>query len=367
MTPGGLGGGDKPEETPQDSPKDSPKESSKEGNEASESGETDGKAGEDEEQEAADESADDAKGDDGQKAPQPGSAMERKVINDAVAYIKGLARLRNRNEEWAEAAVRSAVNLTAEDALEQNVIDVVAKDITDLLERIDGRTVNINDREVVLATADLTIETVEPDWRTKLLSVITNPNVAYVLMLAGVYGIFFELSNPGALFPGVLGAICLILALYAFQVLPVNYAGVALILLGMTFMVGELFMPSFGVLGIGGTIAFVIGSLILMETDVEAYQISMPLIVTVTAITALFVFTIISMAVRQRAQPVVSGREQMIGSVAEAETDFEEGAGFVHVHGESWNARADRPVRKGQSVTVRGMDGLILIVEPDEE
>ena len=367
ITPGGLGGGDKPEETPQDSPKDSPKESSKEGNEASESGETDGKAGEDEEQEAADESADDAKGDDGQKAPQPGSAMERKVINDAVAYIKGLARLRNRNEEWAEAAVRSAVNLTAEDALEQNVIDVVAKDITDLLERIDGRTVNINDREVVLATADLTIETVEPDWRTKLLSVITNPNVAYVLMLAGVYGIFFELSNPGALFPGVLGAICLILALYAFQVLPVNYAGVALILLGMTFMVGELFMPSFGVLGIGGTIAFVIGSLILMETDVEAYQISMPLIVTVTAITALFVFTIISMAVRQRAQPVVSGREQMIGSVAEAETDFEEGAGFVHVHGESWNARADRPVRKGQSVTVRGMDGLILIVEPDEE
>ena len=192
-------------------------------------------------------------------APKLGSAMERKVVNDAVAYIKGLARLRQRNETWAEDAVRSAVSLTAEDALEQNVIDVVAKDVPDLLAQIDQRSVNLPSGEVTLNTDDLVIDIVEPDWRTKLLAVITNPNVAYILMLLGVYGLFFELSNPGSMYPGVFGAICLLLALYALHVLPVNYAGLALILVGIAFMVGELFVPSFGVLGIGGAAAFVIG------------------------------------------------------------------------------------------------------------
>ena len=222
-----------------------------------------------------------------EKPPKLDSAMERKVVNDAAAYIKGLARLRGRNERWAEDAVRSAVNLTAEDALEQGVIDLVAKDVPDLLAQLDGRKVELQHGEVILETAGVAvIETVEPDWRTRLLAIITNPNVAYMLMLLGVYGLFFELSNPGNLFPGVLGAICLLLALYAFQVLPVNYAGLALILLGMAFMVGELFVPSFGALGIGGAAAFVVGSLILMETDVAAFQISLPLIVAVTAVTA---------------------------------------------------------------------------------
>ena len=310
------------------------------------------------------ESSDETEAED--KPPKLDTAMERKVVNDAVAYIKGLARLRKRDEKWAEDAVRSAVNLTAEDALQQNVIDFVAKDLDDLMEQLDGRTVELQSGEVTLSTKDLKLETVEPDWRTKILAIITNPNVAYILMLLGVYGLFFELSNPGSIFPGVVGAICLLLALYSFQVLPVNYAGVALILLGIAFMVGELFMPSFGVLGIGGTIAFVVGSLILMETEVAAFQLSMSLIVTVTIITVLFVFTLIAMAVRQRKKPVVSGREQMIGDVGEAISDFS-GTGNIHIHGELWSARSDRPVRRGQHVKVRELDGLILVVEPLED
>ena len=301
-----------------------------------------------------------------EKPPKLGTAMERKVVNDAVAYIKGLARLRGRNEDWAEDAVRSALNLTAEDALEQNVIDLVAKDIPDLLAQLDGHTVELQSGELSLKTSDLVVETVEPDWRTRLLVIITNPNVAYILMLLGVYGLFFEMSNPGSMYPGVFGAICLLLALYSFQVLPVNYAGLALILLGMAFMVGELFVPSFGVLGIGGAVAFVVGSLILIETEIEAFQLSMPVIVTVTAVTVLFVFTLIAMAVRQRKKPVVSGREQMIGGVGEALEDFS-GTGNIHIHGERWSARTKRPVRKGQRVEVREMDGLTLIVEPLEE
>jgi len=277
-----------------------------------------------------------------------------------------LARLRGRNEDWAEDAVRSALNLTAEDALEQNVIDLVAKDIPDLLAQLDGHTVELQSGELSLKTSDLVVETVEPDWRTRLLVIITNPNVAYILMLLGVYGLFFEMSNPGSMYPGVFGAICLLLALYSFQVLPVNYAGLALILLGMAFMVGELFVPSFGVLGIGGAVAFVVGSLILIETEIEAFQLSMPVIVTVTAVTVLFVFTLIAMAVRQRKKPVVSGREQMIGGVGEALEDFS-GTGNIHIHGERWSARTKRPVRKGQRVEVREMDGLTLIVEPLEE
>ena len=340
LAPGGLGGGEKPTEPGGQQPAKT------------------GKPGSVSSKESPDESS---------SAPQPRSTEERKVINDAVAYIKGLARLRGRNEQWAEAAVRSAVNLTAEDALKKNVIDVMAKNIDELLHKIDGRTVKVNGKEVVLATAGLSIETVEPGWRTKLLSIITNPNVAYMLMLAGVYGLFFELTSPGAMFPGVLGAICLVLAMYAFQVLPVNYAGLALVLLGICFMVAELFLSSFGVLGIGGIVAFVVGSLILMRTDVAAYQISLPLIVTVTAITALFIFTLISMALRQRRRPVVSGREQMIGSVGEALDDFRDGVGAVHVHGERWSARSGKPLEKGQRVKVLDLNGLILLVEPVEE
>jgi membrane-bound serine protease (ClpP class) len=345
IMPGGIGGGEPPDDS--DGAKKRP--------DSDESPE-----GEQTEESASDEPG--AEDD----PPAMRTAMERKVINDAVAYIKGLARLRGRNEKWAEAAVRSAVNLTAEDALEQGVIDLMAKDIEDLLAQIDGRKVETQSGEVTLDTKDLSIQIIEPDWRTRLLAIITNPNVAYLLLLLGMYGLFFELSNPGSLFPGVLGAISLLLALYAFNVLPVNYAGLALILLGLGFMVGEMFMPSFGILGIGGGVAFVVGSLILMETEVEAFQISLPLIIAVTASTAAFVFTLITLALRQRRKPVVSGREQMIGDIGEASADFSV-SGTIHIHGESWSARTERPVHKGQRVKVLDMDGLTLVVEPLEK
>ncbi len=303
------------------------------------------------------------KGDGDKQAAAPGSAMERKLVNDAVAYIRGLAKLRGRNAEWAEKAVRQAESLTAEDALEQNVIDLVARNVDDLLQQLNGRSVETAAGGVTLQTSEIEIETLEPDWRSRLLAVITNPNVAYILMLVGVYGLMFELSNPGSVFPGVTGAICLLLALYAFQVLPVNYAGMALILLGISLMIGELFVPSFGVLGIGGTIAFIVGSIILVETDIEAFQISLPVIVSVTAVTALLIFVVIALALKQRRRPVVSGREEMFGAVGEATSDFTD-EGQIHIHGELWQARTNQPVGKGQRVRVTDIDGLTLLVEP---
>ena len=204
--------------------------------------------------------------------------MERKAVNDSIAYIRGLAELRGRNAEWAESAVRSATSLTATAALEQKVIDIVATDLADLLKQMDGRVVKMGAGEMTLATKDLVIERVETDWRTQLLAVITNPNVAYLLMLVGVYGLLLEGYNPGAVLPGVVGAIALLLALYAFQVLSMNYAGLGLIVLGIALMIAEAFAPSFGVLGVGGVLAFVIGSIILMDTEAPGFQIARPLI-----------------------------------------------------------------------------------------
>ncbi len=297
------------------------------------------------------------------KPKATGDAMERKIVNDAVAYIRGLAALHERNADWAERAVREGVSLTATDALEHNVVDVLADDLDDLLAQVDGRSVRVGDKTVELRTAGLQIETLEPDWRNKLLGIITNPNVAYILMLLGIYGLFFELSNPGSIFPGVIGGICILLALYAFHVLPVDYAGIALIVLGLALMVAELFAPSFGILGIGGAVAFLIGSMILIDTDIEAFQISLPVIVAVTIATALFVFSLISLVLRQRRKPVVSGREQMIGSLGEAVAAFDD-VGHIRVHGEIWEARTSGPVQPGQRVKVKDMQGLTLLVEP---
>jgi len=301
-----------------------------------------------------------------QEPVSPQKAMARKVVNDAVAYIRGLAELRGRNVEWAEEAVRMGASLSADEALARNVIDAMAKDIDELLEKLDGRKIQIRDAELTLETGDWTIETVEPDWRSKLLAVLTNPNVAYILMLLGFYGLIFELYNPGAVIPGIVGAISLVLALYAFHVLPVNFAGVALILIGVALIVTELFLPSFGAIGIGGVAAFIIGSIILMDTDVEGYMVSMPLVVTVGgAAAALFAATVL-LAVRQRKRPVVSGREEMIGAMAEALESFSE-TGQVRAHGEIWSARARQPVTLGQTLCIRNIDGLILEVEPVPE
>lgn len=289
------------------------------------------------------------------------TAMERKVLEDAVAYIRGLAERHGRNADWAEEAVREAVNLTASEALEKNVIDVVAANLHELLAAIDGRTVVMDRGERTLKTANLEIVEVEPDWRNRLLSVITDPNIAYFLMLIGFYGIIFELSSPGNIYPGVIGAICLLLALYAFQVLPINYAGLALIMLGLMFMIGEAFMPSFGILGLGGIVAFVTGSIILM--DDAHLTISIPLIGGTALISAVFTMWVLARLVRFRKRKVTTGMEELLGSEAVVLADFE-GNGRVRLHGEIWWADADMPVSQGQKVRVTAVNGLRLQVEP---
>src|SRR6056297_394978 len=208
-----------------------------------------------------------AGGDSAEPAPNTGGP-EAKAINDAVAYIRSLAEQRGRNADWAERAVRESVSLTAERAVEKNVVDLIAVDLAELLTAIDGRTVTTTAGDIEIRTAGVAVERVGPDWRTRLLAVITSPAVAYMLLLAGIYGLIFEGYNPGAVIPGVVGAVCLLLALYALQVLPVNYAGLGLIVLGLLLMIGEVFVPSFGALGLGGIVAFVVGSIILMDTDV---------------------------------------------------------------------------------------------------
>ncbi|TDR52250.1 nodulation efficiency protein NfeD [Halomonas ventosae] len=289
------------------------------------------------------------------------TAMERKVLEDAVAYIRSLAERHGRNADWAEQAVREAVNLTAREALEQNVTDVVATDLGDLLTQIDGRTVVMEDGERTLATADLVVERFDPDWRTRLLAVITNPNVAYFLMIIGFYGLIFELSNPGSLVPGTIGIISLLLALFAFQVLPVNYAGLALILVGLGLIVGEALMPSFGILGIGGIVAFVIGSVMLMDAD--NLNISLPMIGGIALLAAGLMLWVMTRFIGLRRRTPRTGQEELVGSEASALEDFA-GQGHVRLMGERWNARSTRPLSRGQAVRVTAVDGLTLEVEP---
>jgi membrane-bound serine protease (ClpP class) len=290
--------------------------------------------------------------------------MANKLVNDAVAYIRGLAQMRGRNADWAEQAVRQAASLTAEEALEQSVIDLIATSIPDLLSQIDGRTVNVLGNDIILSTAQITIEHFEPDWRTRLLAIITDPNIAYILMLIGIYALIYEFSNPGAIFPGVVGAVCLVLALFAFQVLPINYAGLALLLVGIAFMLAEVFVPSFGALGIGGMIAFVIGSVMLLDTGVPGYGVSIPLIVTFALLSAAFFLLILGMAIKARQRPVVSGMEQIVHSTGTVIDDFEQ-EGWARIHGEQWKIHSNRPLKRGDRIRVVAMDGLILTVEPD--
>ena len=297
--------------------------------------------------------------------PGPATATERKAINDAVAYIRSLAELRERNADWAEAAVRAAESLSSQDALEMNVIDLIADDLSDLLQQLDGWELQINSRTIELDTTGLIYERIEPDWRTRLLQVISNPTVAYMLMLLGIYGLIFEGYNPGAIVPGVVGAISLLLALFAFQVLPINYAGLALIALGVILMVSEFLVPSFGALGMGGIAAFIFGSVILIDSDVPGFGVSLPLIITIAASGALILLGIVWFAVRSRERPVVSGVEEMVGARAEALHDFDL-RGQVWVHGERWAARTTTPVAAGQSLVVIRVDGLTLYVEPKD-
>lgn len=303
---------------------------------------------------------------DGEPVADNETAMRRKVVNDAVAYIRGLAERRGRNADWAERAVREGVSLSANEAAAQNVVDLVAESTGALLAAIDGRTLAVAGGEVTLATEGLTLSEREPDWRMKLLAVITNPTVAYILMMIGIYGLILEGYNPGSLVPGVTGAICLLLALFAFQILPVNFAGLALIGLGVALMVAEAFAPSFGILGLGGVAAFVFGSIMLMDTGVPGYEVPFAIIGATATAAALLMFLIIALFMRSRSRRVATGSEGMVGAVGEALEDFE-GHGRVFVHGENWRAAAAVPVARGQPVRVTSVNGLTLTVTPAGE
>jgi membrane-bound serine protease (ClpP class) len=299
----------------------------------------------------------------GQEVMGNESAMRHKVVNDAVAYIKGLAELRGRNAQWAEAAVREAVSLTATEALEKNVIDSVASGVGDLLQQAHGKPVKVGNSTVTLQTQNMVIEAVEPDWRNELLAILTNPNVAYILMLIGIYGLIFEFSSPGAIVPGVVGAICLLLALFAFQAIPINYAGLGLMVLGVLLMVAEAFVPSFGALGIGGVIAFVIGSVMLVDTDSPVYGVSPVLIVSVASISSVLFLVVVIAAVRAQRRRAETGEEAMVGARGMVLDDFDK-YGQVRVMGEIWKARSPQPLQKDQEIQVDAMDGLTLIVSP---
>jgi len=304
-------------------------------------------------------------GKNGKEEPEHADTMTTKQVNDASAYMRGLAQLRGRNVQWGERAVREAVSLSAAEAVEQKVADLIAQDVPDLLKKLDGREVKLANATVRLHTAGAAVETIAPSWRDRVLSVITNPSVALVLMMIGIYGLFFEFSNPGFVLPGIVGAICLMLALFAFHLLPVNYAGLGLILLGLALMIAEAFVPSFGALGIGGIVSFVLGAVFLIDSDVPALGVPVALIVAMALTSAAFLFLVASMADRARRRPVVSGREELLGSTGEV-IEFEGTEGWARVHGENWRVRSERSIRRGETVRVVGMRGLTLDVLPED-
>jgi membrane-bound serine protease (ClpP class) len=304
----------------------------------------------------------------GKKPPASDNAMAQKALNDAAAYLRSLAELRGRDVEFAEAAVRDAATLTARQALERKVIEIVASDLDSLLEQADGREVGMRDGPLTLATQGRPVTPVEPDWRFKILAVLTEPTVAYLLLLVGLYGLIFEGYSPGAIVPGVVGGICLLLALYALQVLPVNYAGVALIVLGVALMTVEFAMPSFGALGIGGLVALIAGSLILFDTEVPGFGVPGQLVLGIGITSALGFMGVIWLAAQARNRPVVTGAEELRAAPAVALSDFGGDPagkpGRVRIHGEVWQARSETPVTRGQPLHVLSIEGLILRVTP---
>lgn len=291
----------------------------------------------------------------------PADAMTAKQVHDAAAFIRGLAQQRGRNAAWAERAVREAVSLTAEEALRMKVIDVVAADVPELLAKIDGRTVRLHGGELKLATRGLATETLLPDWRQRLLSVIANPSFALILMMIGIYGLIFEFSSPGFGVAGVAGAICLMLGLFALQLLPVNYAGLGLILLGLALLAAELLTPAFGVLGVGGVVAFIAGALLLFERDVPGFGLPLSLIIGLAASSAAVVLLGGNMALRARRQRVVSGPEELIGTTAEV-LEVADGQAWARIHGERWKVHGPDVLVPGQTVRVVALHGLTLEV-----
>jgi membrane-bound serine protease (ClpP class) len=309
-----------------------------------------------EEDESAEESVSESK-------PSPGTSMERKVLNDAVAYIRGLAERHGRNADWAEDAVRDAATLTAKEALEENVIEFIAADHAELLELVNGLELEVDNETVTLATNAVTIEQYEPNLRIKILSAIANPEIVLLLGMIGLYGLMYEGWNPGAIVPGVVGIICLLLAAYALQVLPVNYAGLALIIVGLALMTAEAFAPSFGALGLGGIAAFIFGAIMMFDSGIPGFGISLTFVISVAILAALFIVWLATFVLRLRRRGAVSGRASIVGGVGTAEMDFS-GEGKIWLEGESWTARSNVPIEKNQKVIVRNLVGLVLEVEP---
>jgi membrane-bound serine protease (ClpP class) len=287
--------------------------------------------------------------------------MAKKVTNDLAAMIRGIAEKRGRNAAWAEEAVRKSISATETEALKLGVIDLIASDIPTLLKKIDGRTVDVALGKKTLRTADAVVKEHAMGFRYKLLGIISNPNIAYILMILGFYGLYFELSNPGAILPGVAGAICLILAFYALQTLPINYAGLMLIILAIGLFIAEAFITSHGILGVGGAIAMLFGSLMLIDSPEPSLQISWTVIIPVVAASALLFIVTVTVAIRAQRSPVDTGKEGLIGMHAEAKTDIGRD-GQVFIRGEYWNAWSDETIRKGEKVTVTAVDGLRLKV-----
>jgi membrane-bound serine protease (ClpP class) len=302
---------------------------------------------------------------DGNHAGDEGT-MTKKAVHDAAAYIRSLAQLRGRNAEWAERAVRESVSLSADEALAQHVIDLTARDVPELVTKLNGRKLVTAAGERILATSGAATTTVAPDWRTRFLAIITDPSVALMLLMAGIYGLFFEFWNPGLALPGVLGAICLLLGLFALQMLPVNYAGLALVLLGIGFIVAETFLPAYGSLGVGGIVAFAIGAVMLIDTDVPGFGVPYWLIAALAAVTALFVFFVAGAALKARRRPIVTGHEQLIGSIGVALDDMET-EGWARIHSEQWRVKSPVPIKRGQRVRVTSRSDLLLSVLPVTE
>ena len=294
-----------------------------------------------------------------------GTAMERKVLNDAIAYIRSLAERHGRNEDWAEKAVTEAATLTANEALEENVIEIIAETRSDLIQQANGREVVTDTGTAVLELENVTVSEFEPNWRIKILSAIANPEIALLLGMIGFYGLIYEFLNPGAIFPGVAGVICLVLAGYALQVLPVNYAGLALIIIGLALMTAEAFAPSFGFLGLGGIVAFVFGAIMMFDSEIPGFGISIAFVTSLGIAAALFMFWLGTFVLKLRRRGAVSGAESIVGGVGTAMFDFT-GDGKIWLQGESWAARSKSPISKDQQVLVTNMTGLTLEVEPQD-
>ncbi len=297
--------------------------------------------------------------------PTEPTAMEKKVLNDSIAYIRSLAQLRGRNVEWAEKAVREAATLSSTEALELNVINLIAESPESLIKLLDGKTLEVNKNQQTMNLANAIIEHRKPDWRNQFLATITDPNVAYILMIIGIYGLLLEFYSPGFGIAGITGAISLLIALYAFQLLPVNYVGLGLMLLGLALLIAESMIPSFGLLGFGGIVAFTLGSIFLIDSDVPELKVSLNLIFAIAFTSAVFVLFVLQRLWSLRSRKVVSGLESMIGSEGAATESFTD-HGFVQVRGERWAARSDTPLHKGDTVTVNAVDGLTLLVKPNQ-